>query len=110
MRKNNNHRAIFAHGFRYTKARYEMNTLGVQLKMGDGIKLHVRSFRNKHRGVHAETPRCSRLNTAVFVAKRRVVSSNHQNEQSRMQRYPKEKENCKNVRVCHRFFVPLRCE
>ena len=33
--------------------------------MGDDIKLHVRSFRNKHRGVHAETPRCLSQNEGL---------------------------------------------
>ena len=44
--------------------------------MGDGIKLHERSFQNKHRGVQPETPWCSRRNTAVFALKLRGVYFN----------------------------------
>ena len=37
------------------------------------LRKHVRSSRNKYRGVQSETPRCSRRNTAVFNREHRGV-------------------------------------
>ena len=71
--------------------------------MGDGIKLHERSFQNKHRGVCAETSRC------LFQCEGSCRERHYENENAKKRKNGKyEKEITLKVWQLQKKVVPLR--